>query len=164
MEQTLVIFKPDAVNRGLAGRMLTRFEDKGLKVVAMKMETLEPYKLKEHYAHHKEKDFYEELIKFMSSIPSILVVLEGKEVCAVVRKMIGSTIGREAEPGTIRGDFSVSNQANLIHAAENVEIAEDEIKRFFSKKELHPYQKMDFDWVYAKREKGYLDGESKKAK
>ncbi len=161
MERTLIIFKPDAVNRGLAGKMVTRFEDKGLKIIAIKMETLNPYKLKEHYAHHKEKDFYDELIKFMTSIPSILFVVEGKEVCAVVRKMIGSTLGREAEPGTIRGDFSVSNQANLIHASENVDVAEDEIKRFFDKSEIHSYQKMDFDWVYAKKEKGYLDSKDK---
>ncbi|MFH1587297.1 MAG: nucleoside-diphosphate kinase [Candidatus Diapherotrites archaeon] len=161
MQRSLIIFKPDAVNRGLAGRMLARFEDKGLKIIAIKMEKLNPYKLKEHYAHHKEKDFYEELIKFMTSIPSILVVVEGKEVCAVVRKMIGSTLGREAEPGTIRGDFSVSNQANLIHASENVDVAEEEIERFFEKNEIHSYQKMDFDWVYAKKEKGYLESKDK---
>ncbi len=124
MERTLVIIKPDAINRDLAGEVIQRFEKKGLKIAGMKMAHLEACTLKEHYAHHKDKAFYEELINFMSSVPSILLVLEGKAACAVVRKMVGSTLGREAEPGTIRGDYSVSNQCNVVHASENVEIAE----------------------------------------
>jgi len=156
MEKTLVIIKPDAVNRSLAGEVLKRFENKGLKIVGLKMASLEPYVLKEHYEHHKDKKFYEELIKFMASIPSVVVVLEGKEACAVVRKMIGSTLGREAEPGTIRGDFSVSNQCNIVHASENLEIAEQEIKRFFKKEEIFSYSKVNFDWIYASDEKSKL--------
>jgi len=152
-ERTLIILKPDSVNRALSGRLIARFEEKGLKIVGMKMEHLKPYKLKEHYAHHKDKGFYEELIKFMSSIPSILVVLEGKEVVDVVRKMVGSTLGREADPGTIRGDFSVSNQQNLVHASATVEEAKAEIKRFFDEKELYNYTKMNFDWIYNQSEK-----------
>lgn len=154
-ERTMIILKPDAVNRALMGRLLARFEEKGLKVVGMKMEHLAPYKLKEHYAHHKDKGFYEELIKFMSSIPSVLIVLEGKEVVDVVRKMVGSTLGREAEPGTIRGDFSVSNQQNLVHASATVEEAKQEIERFFDEKELHNYKKMNFDWIYNQTEQNY---------
>jgi len=154
METTLVIIKPDAINRDLVGTIIKRFEQKGLKIVGMKMVHLDPYVLKEHYAHHKDKDFFKELISYMSSIPSIVVALEGKDACAVVRKMVGSTLGRDAEPGTIRGDFSVSNQANLVHAAENSEAAEKEIKRFFDKKDLFDYKKMNFDWIYAKKEKG----------
>jgi nucleoside-diphosphate kinase len=153
LEKTLVIIKPDAVNRGLAGEMVKRFENKGLKIAAMKMETLQPYVLKEHYSHHKDKAFYEELIRYMSSIPSVLMVLEGKDAIKVVRKMVGSTQGREAEPGTIRGDYSVSNQANLVHASDSPEKAVEEIKRFFSEKEIHEYQKMDFDWIYSKDER-----------
>lgn len=154
MEKTLVIIKPDAVNRSLAGEIMTRFEKKGLKISGMKMVQLNPYVLKEHYSHHKDKEFYEDLIAYMSSIPSIVVVLEGKEVVEVARRMIGSTFGREAQPGTIRGDYSVSNQANLVHASENVEKAKEEIERFFKKEELWEYSKMNFDWIYARKEKG----------
>ncbi|MDD5163529.1 MAG: nucleoside-diphosphate kinase [Candidatus ainarchaeum sp.] len=153
MEKSLVIIKPDAVNRDLIGRILSRFEEKGLKIAAMKMETLQPYKLKDHYAHLKEKPFYEELIKYMSSIPSILIVVEGKQAIEVVRKMIGPTQGREAGPGTIRGDFSVSNQSNLIHASDSTETAQKEIERFFRPEEIHEYKKMNFDWIYSKGEK-----------
>ena len=156
MEKTLVIIKPDAVNRSIVGEVLKRFESKGLKIVGLKMTSLEPYVLKEHYAHHKDKKFYEELIKFMASIPSVVVALEGKEACAVVRKMIGNTLGREAEPGTIRGDFSVSNQCNIVHASENLEIAEQEIKRFFKKEEIFSYSKVNFDWIYASDEKSKI--------
>ena len=156
MERTLVIIKPDAVNRSLVGEVIKRFENKGLKLVGLKMKHLQPYMLKEHYAHHKDKAFYKELIKYMSSIPSIVMALEGKEACDVVRKMVGSTLGREAEPGTIRGDYSVSNQCNIAHASENVEIAEQEIKRFFDSKELFEYDAMGFDWVYASDEKSKL--------
>lgn len=151
-----MIVKPDAINRCLAGEIIKRFEDKGLKIVAMKMIKLQPYVLKEHYAHHKDKAFFKELISYMSSIPSIAMVLEGKEAVKVVRKMVGLTQGREADPGTIRGDYSVSNQNNLVHAAESVERAEEEIKRFFDEGELYDYQKMNFDWIYSKDER-YLE-------
>ncbi|MBN2067665.1 MAG: nucleoside-diphosphate kinase [Candidatus Diapherotrites archaeon] len=153
MERTLVIVKPDAVNRDLVGEIVHRFERKGLKIAAMKMQVLKPYALKEHYAQHKDKGFYEELIKYMSSIPCILMALEGKDCVNVVRKMVGSTLGREAEPGTIRGDYSVSNQANLVHASDSSEKAEEEINRFFGKEELHQYNKMNFDWIYSSDEK-----------
>lgn len=153
MQQTLVIIKPDAVNRSLVGEVIKRFEQKGLKIRAMKMQLLQPYALKEHYAKHMDKGFYEELIKYMSSIPSVLVVLEGKEVIAIVRKMVGSTQGREAGPGTIRGDYSVSNQSNIVHASENEKAAKAEIERFFTKKEIYDYQKMNFDWIYSRDEK-----------
>jgi len=153
MEQTLAIIKPDALNRDLAGKIISRFEEKGLKIIAMKMEKLHPYKLKEHYAHLSGKKFYEGLIKFMSSIPSILLVIEGKEAVKVVRQMAGSTNGRDALPGTIRGDYSISTQSNLVHASDSLETAKKEIERFFKKSELHSYQKMNFDWIYAKDEK-----------
>jgi len=153
MEQTLVIIKPDAVNRCLIGEVVKRFEQKGLKVKAMKMQLLQPYVLKEHYAHHKDKAFFGELVKYMSSIPSVLMVLEGKEAISVVRTMVGPTQGREAMPGTIRGDYSVSNQSNIVHASENAESAKSEARRFFKEEEIYDYQKMDFDWIYSKDEK-----------
>ena len=156
MRQTLVIIKPDAVNRCIAGKVIQRFEEKGLQIKAMKMEMLQPYVLKEHYAHHKDKKFFEGLIKYMTSIPSILIILEGKDAVSVVRKMVGSTQGREAEPGTIRGDYSVSNQSNIVHASENEEEAKKEIARFFKKEEIYDYQKMNFDWIYS-RDETYIE-------
>ncbi len=159
----MVIIKPDAVNRCLVGEVIKRFENKGLQIKAVKMQMLQPYVLKEHYAHHKDKGFYEELIGYMSSIPSILMVLEGKDAINVVRKMVGSTQGREAEPGTIRGDYSVSNQSNIVHASENDEAAKKEIGRFFTKEEIYDYSKMHFDWIYSRDEKyiGKSKGEKK---
>ncbi len=153
MEQTLVIIKPDAVNRCLVGEVIKRFEQKGLQIKAIKMLMLQPYALKQHYAHHKDKAFFKELIKYMASIPSVLLVLEGKEAIDVVRKMVGSTQGREAQPGTIRGDYSVSNQSNIVHASENKEKAKAEIEMFFKEHEIHDYQKMHFDWIYSRDEK-----------
>ena len=153
MEKSLIIIKPDAVNRDMAGRIIARFEEKGLKIAGMKMELLRPLTLKEHYSHLKDKPFYTELEKFMSSIPSILMVVEGKQAVEVVRKMVGPTQGRDGPPGTIRGDFSVSNQSNLVHASDSVESAEKEIQRFFKKEELHEYSKMNFEWIYSKDEK-----------
>ncbi len=152
MRQTLVIIKPDAVNRCIAGKVIQRFEEKGLQIKAMKMELLQPYVLKEHYAHLKDKKFFEGLISYMASIPSMLMILEGKDAVKVVRKMVGSTQGRDAEPGTIRGDYSVSNQSNIVHASENEEAAKEEIKRFFKKEEIYEYKKMDFDWIYSRDE------------
>jgi len=153
MEQTLVIIKPDAVNRSLVGEIVSRFEQKGMKIVGMKIEHLSEEKLEVHYEHHKEKPFFKGLLEFMSSIPSILIVLEGKEAVDVVRKMVGVTAGREADPGTIRGDFSMSIQANLIHASENIREAEKEIARFFEKKALTRYDKMNANWLSGEEER-----------
>lgn len=152
-ERTLVILKPDAVNRALVGKILERFERKGLKIAALKMEQLKEEKLKEHYGHHKDKQFFAGLIKYMSSIPSVLIVLEGKDAVAVVRKMAGATSGRDAEMGTIRGDFSMSIQVNTIHASESPAAALNEIKRFFETGELQEYEKINFNWVYSEEEK-----------
>ena len=153
MERTLVIIKPDAVNRSIVGEIVSRFEKKGLKIVAMKLQRLAEDKLREHYGKHKDKAFFQDLIKYMSSIPSVLVVLEGKEAVEVVRKMTGHTVGRKAEPGTIRGDFSMSVQVNIVHASDSVEEAKKEVSRFFSEGEIQHYSKLDFDWVYSNDEK-----------
>jgi len=154
MRRTLVILKPDAVNRCLVGRILSRFEEKGLKIVGMKMERLNVYKLKQHYEHLTNKPFFDELLDYMSSIPCILVVIEGKDSVAVVRRLAGETCGRDASPGTIRGDFSMSTQTNLIHASENDEVAKYEIERFFKPEEMFSYDKMNFNWIYCRSEKG----------
>lgn len=152
MERSLIIIKPDAVNRALIGSIIERFERKGLKIIAMKMQTLTLEVLKEHYKHHKDKPFFSELINFMSSAPAVLFVVEGKDAIMVARKICGVTNGREAEPGTIRGDYSMSNQNNLVHASDSIETAEVEIKRFFSEEELCEYSRTDIKWIYSNKE------------
>ncbi len=141
MDKTLVIVKPGAVRRGLIGRVIQRFEDKGLKIIAMKMKRLDDKILEEHYAHLKDKPFFPRLSRSMKASPVVLMVVEGKDVVEVVRKMAGPTNGREALPGTIRGDFSMSIQNNVVHASDSKESAEKEIKRFFSDDEIHEYSK-----------------------
>ncbi len=152
-EKTLVILKPDCVNRGLVGEIVHRFERKGLKVVGMKMEVLSAKALHEHYAHHASKPFFPGLVQFMTSIPSVLLVLEGKEAVKVVRKMAGVTSGREADYGTIRGDFSLSVQTNIVHVSEDTAAAKAEVARFFKTSELHSYKRLDFEWIYGEDER-----------
>ena len=153
MEQTLVIIKPDAVNRSLVGEILHRFERKGLKIVTMKMEFLKDETLEEHYSHLKDKPFFKGIVKFMKSTPTILMVLEGSNCVEVVRKLAGPTYGVEAPAGTIRGDYSLSMQNTIIHASDSKENAEEEINRFFKKEEIHSYDKIDFEMIYAEDEK-----------
>jgi nucleoside-diphosphate kinase len=153
VRRTLVIIKPDAVNRSLVGEIISRFEKKGLTIVGLKLARLEADVLDAHYGHHKEKPFFKELIEFMSSIPCVFLVLEGKDAVSVVRKFAGRTNGREAEPGTIRGDYSMSTQSNIIHASEDDKAAVAEIKRFFKDEEIFDYEKIDFHWIYCSSEK-----------
>lgn len=136
MQQTLIIFKPDAMKRGIIGEILARFERKGFRIAAAKFENLTDEKLDEHYAHHKEKPFFADLKKFMKSSPCLLMVLEGDEAIAVIREMVGVTDGKKASPGTIRGDFCLSGSENIIHASDSIETAKNEIKRFFSDNEI----------------------------
>lgn len=157
LQRTLIILKPDAVKRGLVGKIITRFEEKGLKIVAMKMVQLDKETLEKHYEEHKGKPFFESLVNFMHSGPVILAILEGFDAIKVVRKLVGKTNGREAEPGTIRGDFSMSQQNNLIHASADEEVAEREIKLFFSQDEILSYKK-DEELVYSKDELEKLKG------
>lgn len=152
MRRTLVIVKPDGVNRCLIGEIINRFEKKGLKIIGLKLERLNVYALKDHYIHLEKKPFYQELLNYMSSIPCVLMVLEGKDAVVVVRKLIGSTNAREADIGTIRGDYAMSVQTNIVHASENDKMAESEIKRFFKKEEIHEYDKMNFGWLYCNSE------------
>ena len=147
MEKTLIISKPDALQRNLVGEIVTRFEKKGLKVVGMKMVELDDLKLKEHYAHHKDKPFFGNLKKFMKSAPVILLALEGSQVIEACRIICGSTKGVEADAGTIRGDLAMTNW-NLVHASDSLETAEAEIKRFFAEDELFNYGKLDASMIY----------------
>ncbi|MDB5320548.1 MAG: ndk 2 [Phycisphaerales bacterium] len=148
MERTLIIFKPDAVQRGLCGQILTRFENKGLQIVGLKFMTIARQTAETHYAPHKGKGFYEGLVKFMTSSPVAVVALQGKNAIAIARKMMGATFGSNAEPGTIRGDFGVSNSFNLIHGSDSVEAAAKELKLFFRDDELVDWTPTIQAWIY----------------
>jgi len=130
-QRTLVLLKPDAVRRGLIGQILARFEAKGLSLVAMELRTITGEQADEHYAEHVERDFYPPLRTFITSGPLVAVVVEGEEAIPVVRTLIGPTDGRQAPAGTIRGDYSLSNRENLVHASDSPESAEREIKIWF---------------------------------
>ncbi|HET7689633.1 MAG TPA: nucleoside-diphosphate kinase [Nocardioidaceae bacterium] len=130
-QRTLVLLKPDAVRRGLVGQILSRFEAKGLAVVALELRQIDGEKADEHYAEHVERDFYPPLRAFVTSGPLVAAVLEGDEAVEVVRAINGATDGRKAAPGTIRGDFSLSNRENLVHGSDSPESAEREIKIWF---------------------------------
>lgn len=153
MQKTLVIIKPDAINRSLVGQIISRFENKGLKLAGMKMEYLKDEILTEHYSHLKDKPFFKGILKFMKSTPAILMVIEGSNAIEVVRNLTGPTYGVEAPAGTIRGDYSLSRQNTIIHASDSLENAEKEIKRFFKKEEIHKYDKVDFDMIYSEDER-----------
>jgi nucleoside-diphosphate kinase len=131
MERTLVLLKPDAVARQLTGTILNRFEQKGLKITAMKMMTVTPELARRHYAEHVSKPFYPGLEAYITGGPIIAAVLEGEQAVAVVRRLVGPTNGAEAPPGTIRGDFSLSTQQNLVHASDSPASAERETAIFF---------------------------------
>jgi len=131
VQRTLVILKPDAVRRGLVGEILSRFEAKGLTIVAMEHRTIEGALADEHYAEHVERDFYPPLRAFVTSGPLVPLVLEGDEAVEVVRALNGATDGRKAAPGTIRGDLSLSNRENLVHGSDSPESAKREIEIWF---------------------------------
>jgi nucleoside-diphosphate kinase len=153
MEQTVVLVKPDGVQRGLIGEIVSRFEHKGLKLASIKMISLTDSILDEWYAHHKDKPFFPGLKSYMKSYPVVAMLWEGIDVVGTVRTMIGITKAREAQPGTIRGDFAMSQQYNLIHASENLEAAEREQRIMFNEKEIFDWQKMDEIHIYIDEEK-----------
>jgi nucleoside-diphosphate kinase len=152
MEQTIVLVKPDGVQRGLVGDILRRFEQKGLHIVGLKMISLDDAILDEWYVHHKDKPFFSSLKGYMMSYPVVAILLEGVEVVATVRKMIGITKARDAEPGTIRGDFAMSQQYNLIHASESVSIANKERDLIFTVNDIFKWEKTDLKHVYLEEE------------
>jgi len=151
-EQTLVMIKPDALNRSLAGEIIHRFERKGLKIVGLKMIQLDDAILAEHYSHHVGKPFFPRIAKFMSDWPVIVMALEGMEAVNSVRLLAGETLGRRADAGTIRGDFSMSIQANVVHTSDSVENARKEINRFFLPSELFNWDRLDLQVLYAEGE------------
>ena len=152
MEKTLVILKPSAVQRSIVGEVVSRFEKKGLQIVGMKMVSLSDSILEEHYSHLKEKPFFKRIKDSMQVSPVIVMALEGLEAVEVVRMMAGPTNGRKAQPGTIRGDYSVSVQENIIHASDSPETAEAELKRFFLENEIFNYPSPAFVNLYANDE------------
>lgn len=142
MERTLVIIKPDAIERGLIGRIITRFEEKGLKIVGMKMMAADKTLLEKHYAHLKDLPFFTKIVAFMMSAPIVVLCIEGLEAVKVMRSMCGVTNSREAAPGTIRGDLAMSMRSNLVHASDSTATAAKEIELFFKEQELFQYKKM----------------------
>ncbi len=151
-EKTLVLIKPDGIQRALVGEIVDRFERKGLKLIGLKMMKLDEALLREHYAHIKDKDFYPGVERFMMSSPVIAMCWEGLEVVDAVRLITGITKSREAEAGSVRGDLAMSVACNVIHASDSLENAKVEVQRFFKEEELFEYQKSDYLFVYTEDE------------
>jgi len=149
MQQTAVLIKPDGLQRGLIGEIVSRFERKGLKLVGIKMVNMTDEMLSEWYTEHKDKGFFNDLKSFMAQMPIVAMAWQGIDAVKVVRKLVGTTLGREAEAGSIRGDFGMSQQFNLIHASANDSDAEREIKIVFEKDEIFGYQSAMECVVYA---------------
>ena len=148
MERSLIILKPDAIQRRLVGRILQRFEDKGLSVAAMKLMHIPRDLAERHYAPHKGKPFYPGLIDYITSGPVVVMVLAGNRCIDIARTLMGKTFGYEAAPGTIRGDFGASRSYNLVHGSDSPESARTEIALYFKESELLDYTPVGSDWVY----------------
>jgi len=152
MEKTFVILKPSTLQRGLIGEIISRFEKKGLQLAGMKMQLLTPEILTEHYSHLKSKPFFPILLDSMMSNPVVLCCWRGLEAIKVVRSLCGATNSRDAAPGTIRGDYGMSIQRNIVHASDSPETAEAEIKRFFKPEELFDYEPVHIHFTYSPEE------------
>ena len=149
MERTLILIKPDAIQRGLIGRIITRFEEKGLKIAGIKFLKLTDAILSEHYSHLADKPFFGGIKRFMQSTPVIAICLEGLDCVDTVRSLCGITKSREAAPGTIRGDLAMSIQANLVHASDSRDTASKEVPRFFDDSELFEYDSALTSTIYS---------------
>ncbi|MCD5408376.1 nucleoside-diphosphate kinase [Candidatus Bipolaricaulota bacterium] len=147
MERTLVLLKPDAVQRRIVGRIISRFEDKGLKIVGMKLMKVTQQLAERHYEEHREKPFFSELVSFITSSPIVAMVVEGPGAIEEVRKLMGKTNPRDAAPGTIRGDFGLSITMNLVHGSDSPASAAQEIPIFFSEGEILEYSTADAPWL-----------------
>lgn len=153
MEQTLIILKPDCVQRRLVGRIVQRFEEKGLRIAAMKLMRITRELAERHYAPHQGKPFYPGLIDYITSGPVVVLIIAGPGAIAICRKMMGRTFGFDAEPGTIRGDFGSSKTLNLVHGSDSPESAATEIALYFRKEEILDYAHADTAWVLKPDEK-----------
>ena len=147
MERTLILLKPDTVQRGLVGQVLSRFEQKGLKIAAMKLMQITPELAAKHYEAHKERKFYPGLVKFMTSSPVVALALEGIDAIKICRTLMGATFGADAAPGTIRGDFGVSRSYNLVHGSDSPEAAARELGLFFPEG-LVKFDYAAINWIY----------------
>ncbi|HNX25809.1 MAG TPA: nucleoside-diphosphate kinase [Phycisphaerae bacterium] len=148
MEKTLVLVKPDGVQRGLIGEVIRRLENKGLKIVAMRMLQVDEALARKHYAAHVNKPFFPGLLTFITACPIVAMVLEGPSAVAVVRNMMGPTNGAEAPLGTIRGDYGISKQFNLVHGSDSPEAAETEISLYFNAEDIMNYDIAAQPWMY----------------
>jgi nucleoside-diphosphate kinase len=147
MQRTLILLKPDCVHRRLIGAILQRFEQKGLRLVGLKFVQASRELAEKHYAVHKGKPFYESLLSFLTAGPTVAIVFEGREAVVVARNLIGATDGVKAPPGSIRGDFAISVQNNLVHGSDSPENATAEMSLWFKPEELVSYQPVDHPWV-----------------
>jgi nucleoside-diphosphate kinase len=148
MEQTFLMVKPDGTSRGIVGEVVSRIEAKGLKIAAVKMMEIEEDLAKRHYAEHEGKPFFSDLVSFITSGPVVAMVIEGKEAVSISRILIGETDPKEAEPGTIRGDFGIDVGRNIVHGSDSLESAKREISLFFTPEEIIEYKRIDEDWLY----------------
>ena len=148
MEKSFVMMKPDAVGRRIIGQILTRFEQKGLQIKALKLMKISEDLAKEHYGEHADKPFFNDLVEYITSGPVLTMVIEGEDVISLIRKMVGATNPYEAELGTIRGDFSIVTGRNIIHASDSPESAKREISLFFNEDEIIDYDMVDINWIY----------------
>ena len=151
-EKTVIIIKPDALQRSLTGEIVSRFEKKGLRMVGIKMMRLEDKIIDDHYKHLKEKPFFGRIKEFMKSSPIVVMALSGINAVSATRLIVGPTKGYEADAGSIRGDLSISGQTNIVHASDSVEAAKEELKRFFKEGEIFDYKKIDFPFIYGSDE------------
>jgi len=147
MERTLILVKVDGVQRRLVGKILSRFEAKGLKIAGLKFRQFARQLIEQHYGEHRDKPFFSDVVGFMTSGPVCAIVLQGPEVISVCRKLIGQTQSTEADPGTIRGDLGISRQFNLVHGSDSAESAEREIALWFEADELVDYTLCDEQWL-----------------
>ena len=154
MERTLILIKPDAIQRGLIGNIITRFEQKGLKLAGIKFIKLTDALLNDHYSHHADKPYFAGIRRFMQLTPVVALCLEGLDCVETARRLCGITKSREAAAGTIRGDWAMSIQANLVHASDSIGTAETEIARFFDPSELFDYQSALTSTIYSEDELG----------
>jgi len=150
IEKTFVMVKPDGVQRSLVGRIVQRFEDRGVKIVAMKMMKIPRELAERHYEEHKGKGFYEPLLSYITSGPVVCMVFEGENCVAAARAMMGKTNPQDAAPGTIRGDFSQVTGRNIVHGSDSAESAKREIKLFFNDYEIQKYDQADEAWLFEK--------------
>jgi len=148
LESTFVMVKPDGVQRGLVGEVIRRFEEKGLRIIALKMLEMSGETAEEHYAEHEGKEFYGPLLDYITSGPVVAMALKGDSVVSMVRKIVGATDPKEAAPGTIRGDFGIDVSRNIIHAADSDNSAERELDIFFDEEDYQDYKRVDESWIY----------------